>query len=81
MPEPPTRRTLLGGHPDPDPPRRWQRPEDTGPTAVDAVEVGCVDGGVLVRTTLGPAIVVSGGAWAAFLTAIKRGEYDHTATS
>ncbi|WP_083390943.1 DUF397 domain-containing protein [Parafrankia soli] len=48
------------------------------PTAVDAVEVtqgSCV---VLIRSSLGRIPVgVTPGAWAAFVDAVKAGEYDH----
>jgi len=59
-------------------PPRWRRPSVTDVKVVDAVEAAwCKPGiAVLLRGTLSGPTRVSSGAWADFLAAVKRGEYD-----
>ncbi len=56
----------------------WRRPSVTDAKVVDAVEAAWCRPGVAVvlRGTLSCPTTVSSGAWADFLAAVKRGEYD-----
>ncbi|WP_041254982.1 DUF397 domain-containing protein [Frankia sp. EAN1pec] len=60
-----------------DPISLWQKPSEPHPTAVDAVQVARGPYLVLVRSSLGRVPVgFTPGAWAAFVAAVKAGEYD-----
>ncbi|WP_230202907.1 DUF397 domain-containing protein [Parafrankia discariae] len=55
----------------------WQQPSTPHPTAVDAVEVARGPTLVLIRSSLGRVPVgVTPGAWAAFVAAVRYGEYE-----
>ncbi|MCK9904191.1 DUF397 domain-containing protein [Frankia sp. Cpl3] len=67
--------------PAPDVSALWQQPSTPHPTAVDAVEVAWGPSLVLIRSSLGRTPVgVTPGAWAAFVAAVRAGEFDPTRT-
>lgn len=56
----------------------WRAPSTTTPGAVDAVWVARGPFLVFVRSSLTRPIGITPDAWAHFLAAVKRGEYDDT---
>ncbi|OFB43222.1 MULTISPECIES: cbb3-type cytochrome oxidase assembly protein [unclassified Frankia] len=60
--------------------RAWRRPSNAvrDPRVIDTVEVAWDSRGLSVelRGTLSQPTVMSSGAWAAFVAAVKRGEFD-----
>ncbi|MBL7498817.1 DUF397 domain-containing protein [Frankia sp. CNm7] len=61
-----------------DDPPAWRRPSAADPKTVDSVEAAWRVPGVAVvlRGSLSQPTLISSGAWAEFLAAVKRGEYD-----
>ncbi len=55
---------------------RWRRPSTLDPTVPDAPEVALDDHRVLIRSSLGPSVRTTPGAFGDFVRAVKRGEYD-----
>ncbi len=54
----------------------WRQPAKITAGVVDAVKVAPAVHGVVLGSTLGGVVVVSGTAWADFVAAVKAGEYD-----
>ncbi|WP_018506073.1 DUF397 domain-containing protein [Parafrankia discariae] len=55
---------------------RWRRPSQLSTKAVDAVEVALDDHRVLIRSSWGREVRTTPGAFADFVEAVRRGEYD-----
>lgn len=55
---------------------RWRRPSRLNPKVVDAVEVARDGHRVLIRSSLGREVRTTPGAFADFVRAAQRGEYD-----
>ncbi len=54
----------------------WRRPSRLSPRSVDVVEVALDDHRVLIRSSWGREVRTTLGAFADFVEAVRRGEYD-----